>query len=78
MEQPSPIAIASFILNIVLMKTLVLKRIMTTAELKDLIDGSLLQFEESGLAAGEQGKAVHANLEMVLSIVSAEPGQKPS
>ena len=73
MDQPSPIAVASLMLNIVVMKGLVVKGVISVAELKTAIDESLLIFEESGLAAGDQGRAVHATLEMILGMISGQP-----
>lgn len=75
MSQPSSIAVASFMLNVIMMKAMVVKGIATIDELKSEIDLSLLLLEESGLASGDEGRATHANLEMVLAIVS---GVRPS
>jgi len=77
MSQPSPIAITSFILDILVMKVLVAKGIVSQPELRELIDTATLLLEESGLAVGDEGQAVHANLEMVLAIVSGAGQSKP-
>lgn len=78
MQNYGPLAMTSLILNLVALKNLILKGLVSPLELREQIDMVLLLLEESGLVSGDDGRAVHANLQMVMSIVSGEATPKPT
>jgi hypothetical protein len=62
MPNSNPIAITSLILNLVVLKNLVTRGVITAELLKEQMDVALLTLEQSDLVRGDEGKAVHANL----------------
>lgn len=71
------LGMTSLTIHIATLGLLKRKGLITKEEIKNAIDLASLLLEESGLALGEEGKAVHANLEMILAIVSVDTPQKP-
>lgn len=71
MANNDALAYTSLSLNIVTLGLLMKKGLVSSDELKEAIDGATLLLEQSGLIFGDEGQAVHANLEMILQIVSS-------
>lgn len=71
MAENNALAMTSLTLHIVTLGILSKKGFILKAEIKEAIDTAILLLEENGLIFGDEGRAVHANLEMVFAIVSS-------
>jgi hypothetical protein len=78
MADSSALAMTALILDVVVVQTLIQKGITSQNEIKEKLDATLLLLEQSGLILGDEGKAVHTNLEGILMIFSgADPSNPP-
>jgi hypothetical protein len=70
MDNHGPLAMSALILDIIIIRTLVDKGILSQSEIKEKMDVTILLLEESGLVSGDDGKAVHSVLEQTLAVFS--------